>query len=140
MDKRLCLSLYKAVNEIRRFYSALLDQYHLTYTQYLVLSVLWEREHIPLKEVMTRLKLDSGTLSPLIKRLQNAGLVIKSRCAKDERVVLLTLTDKARQLHPLLTMVEQRVTNQSALTSTEYYKLIEMLETVANSLSSEITK
>lgn len=137
LDRQPCLTLYKAMNGIRRFYSELLNQYNVTYPQYLVLSVLWERDGIPLKEIMNRLNLDSGTLSPLMKRIQGAGFVVKSRCPNDDRVVLIQLTEKGKNLRPLLSDVHQRVANQADLTSAEYHMLIDMLDTVARKLSLE---
>jgi len=102
LDQQLCFALYSATNSITRLYRRLLDEYELTYPQYLVLLVLWEKDGIAIKEVMNQLKLDTGTLSPMIKRLQNAGLVKKERTSQDERIVRLYLTEKSKNLEPFI--------------------------------------
>lgn len=137
LDNQLCFALYSATNSITRLYRSLLDDYDLTYPQYLVLLVLWEKDGIAIKEVMKRLKLDSGTLSPIIKRLQTAGLVEKIRTDKDERIVRLLLTDKARKLEPLVARVQEKVACQTGLSSTEFFELLDRLNHLAASLNNK---
>jgi DNA-binding MarR family transcriptional regulator len=140
LDQQLCFALYSATNSITRLYRSLLDDYDLTYPQYLVLLVLWEKDNVAIKEVMKRLKLDSGTLSPIIKRLQNAGLVEKVRTDKDERIVRLMLTDKARQLEPAIAKVQDRVACQTGLSSSEFFELLDRLNQLASSLNQKEAK
>lgn len=140
LDKQLCFALYSATNSITRLYRSLLDDYDLTYPQYLVLLVLWEKDNVAIKEVMKRLKLDSGTLSPIIKRLQNAGLVEKVRTDKDERIVRLMLTDKARQLEPAIAKVQDKVACQTGLSSSEFFELLDRLNQLASSLNQKEAK
>lgn len=140
LDNQLCFALYSATNSITRLYRSLLDDYDLTYPQYLVLLVLWEKDNVAIKEVMKRLKLDSGTLSPIIKRLQNAGLVEKVRTDKDERIVRLMLTDKSRQLEPAIAKVQEKVACQTDLSSSEFFELLDRLNQLANSLNQKETK
>ncbi len=135
LDKQLCFALYSATNNITRLYRSLLDDYDLTYPQYLVLLVLWEKDGIAIKDVMQKLNLDSGTLSPIIKRLQSAGMVEKVRADKDERIVRLLLTDKARKLEPKIAKVQEKVACQTALSSTEFFELLAQLNTLADNLS-----
>lgn len=137
LDNQLCFALYSATNSITRLYRSLLDDYDLTYPQYLVLLVLWEKDGIAIKEVMKRLKLDSGTLSPIIKRLQNAGLVEKLRADKDERIVRLLLTDKARKLEPMIAQVQDKVACQTGLSSTEFFELLDRLNRLGTSLNNK---
>jgi DNA-binding MarR family transcriptional regulator len=99
LSDQLCFATYAAAHAFTRVYKPLLDPLGLTYPQYLVMLVLWERDDIPVKEIGERLFLDSGTLTPLLKRLQAAGLVERTRDAKDERQVRITLTAKGRDLH-----------------------------------------
>lgn len=139
LDKQLCFALYSATNSITRLYRSLLDDYDLTYPQYLVLLVLWEKDGIAIKEVMKRLKLDSGTLSPIIKRLQTAGLVEKIRSDKDERIVRLVLTDKARKLEPFIAQVQEKVACQTGLSSTQFFELLDRLNQLATSLNQKNT-
>lgn len=140
LDSQLCFALYTATNSITRLYRSLLDEYELTYPQYLVLLVLWEKDGIAIKEVMKRLKLDSGTLSPIIKRLQNAGLVNKERTDQDERIVRLYLTEKSKNLEPFIAQVQDKVACQTELSSEEFFELLDRLNKVATSLSQKDDK
>lgn len=134
LDKQLCFALYSATNNITRLYRSLLDEYDLTYPQYLVLLVLWEKDGVAIKEVMKRLNLDSGTLSPIIKRLQSAGMVDKVRADKDERIVRLLLTDRAKKLEPMIAKVQEKVACQTELSSTEFFELLDRLNQLAGNL------
>lgn len=98
VDEQLCFALYNATRAITRAYAPLLEPLGLTYPQYLVLLVLWERDGLPVKAVGQRLALDSGTLTPLLKRLEQQGLVERRRDAADERVVRIHLTTTGREL------------------------------------------
>ena len=105
LDNQICFAVYSAAHAFNRVYKPLLDRLGLTYPQYLVMLVLWERDGVPLKDIGERLFLDSGTLTPLLKRLETAGLVKRTRSTEDERQVLIALTaqgqvlkDKARSV------------------------------------------
>jgi DNA-binding MarR family transcriptional regulator len=99
LDEQLCFALYRASRAVIRAYAPLLAPLGLTYPQYLVLLVLWERDGLPVKDVGERLALDSGTLTPLLKRLAHQGLVERRRGEDDERVVRIHLTAAGRALH-----------------------------------------
>ena len=92
LDEQLCFALYAAQRAVTAAYRPLLDELGLTYPQYLVLLVLWERGETTVKELAAALRLDYGTLSPLLKRLEAAGLVRRERAAHDERSVLVACT------------------------------------------------
>jgi DNA-binding MarR family transcriptional regulator len=98
LDNQLCFALYAASRAVVQAYQPLLGPLGLTYPQYLVLLVLWEEADIPVKRLGERLRLDSGTLTPLLKRMETAGLVTRRRDAADERVVRIGLTDAGRAL------------------------------------------
>jgi DNA-binding MarR family transcriptional regulator len=98
LDEQLCFALYNASRALTRAYAPLLEPLGLTYPQYLVLLVLWERDGVPVKQVGERLALDSGTLTPLLKRLEQQGLVERRRGADDERLVRTHLTPTGRAL------------------------------------------
>ena len=98
LDDQLCFSIYAVGHAFTRFYKPLLDPLDLTYPQYLVLLTLWEADGLPLKAIGARLGLDSGTLTPLLKRMEAAGLLLRARDATDERQVLLRLTPKGKRL------------------------------------------
>ena len=98
LDNQLCFPLYAAAREVVRRYTPLLDGVGLTYTQYIVMMVLWEDEPVSVKELGARLRLDSGTLTPLLKKLEAKGLVVRERSTSDERKVLVSLTSQGRGL------------------------------------------
>jgi MarR family transcriptional regulator, organic hydroperoxide resistance regulator len=98
LDNQICFAIYSAAHAFNRVYKPLLDRLGLTYPQYLVMLALWERDGVPLKEIGERLFLDSGTLTPLLKRLEVAGLVKRSRSTQDERQVLIALTAQGQAL------------------------------------------
>jgi len=98
LDRLVCFALYAASRAVINAYRPLLDEVGLTYPQYLVLLVLWERGPQPVKALGTALHLDSGTLSPLLKRLETAGLVRRERQPGDERSVLIMLTPAGSEL------------------------------------------
>jgi len=98
LDGQLCFALYSANLAMGKLYRQLLTDLDLTYPQYLVMLVLWEGDGITVSELGDRLFLDSATLTPLLKRLQAAGLVQRTRGTRDERQVIVTLTDEGRAL------------------------------------------
>ncbi|MFY8139454.1 MAG: MarR family winged helix-turn-helix transcriptional regulator [Caulobacter sp.] len=98
LSNQLCFPIYAAANAIQKAYRPHLAPLGLTYPQYLVMLVLWERDGLSLGDIGRRLHLDSGTLTPLLKRLESAGMVTRRRAERDERVVLIALTDKGRAL------------------------------------------
>ncbi|SEI98131.1 transcriptional regulator, MarR family [Sphingomonas sp. OV641] len=98
LDRQVCFPLYAATNLINRLYTPVLRNLGLTYPQYLVLLVLWEEEPQTVGALGARLFLDSGTLTPLLKRMEGNGLLDRRRDAADERRVLITLTEKGRAL------------------------------------------
>src|SRR5215475_13579136 len=107
LDNQICFAVYSTAHAFNRVYKPLLDKLKLTYPQYLVMLVLWERDGVPVKDIGERLLLDSGTLTPLLKRLESAHLVKRTRSREDERQVLIALTpqgqalkDKARAVPP----------------------------------------
>ena len=98
LDHQLCFALYSASLSMTKYYKPLLDPLGLTYPQYLVMLVLWERDGVTVSQLGERLALDSGTLTPLLKRLEAADLVRRLRDTADERRVLLHLTPAGRAL------------------------------------------
>ncbi|MBQ6067582.1 MAG: MarR family transcriptional regulator [Clostridia bacterium] len=98
LKNQLCFPLYAAARNVTNLYTPLLSPLGLTYTQYLVFLVLWEQDGVTVGDIGEKLLLDNGTLSPLLKKLQQAGYIERRRSAEDERVVVITLTDKGRDL------------------------------------------
>ncbi len=98
LDNQLCFALYSTSLAMTKLYKPLLEALGLTYPQYLVMLVLWEGDGLTVSALGERLFLDSGTLTPLLKRLEQAGLLLRQRSAEDERRVLVSLTAEGRKL------------------------------------------
>ena len=98
LANQLCFPLYAAARHVTGLYTPWLKPLGLTYTQYIVFLVLWEKDGISVTEIGERLMLDNGTLSPLLKKMEQAGFVERRRCRRDDRVVEITLTEKGRAL------------------------------------------
>jgi DNA-binding MarR family transcriptional regulator len=98
LGNQICFAVYSTAHAFNRVYKPLLDRLGLTYPQYLVMLALWERDGVPVKDIGERLFLDSGTLTPLLKRLEAAQLVKRTRSTEDERQVLIALTPQGQAL------------------------------------------
>jgi DNA-binding MarR family transcriptional regulator len=98
LDNQLCFALYSTSLAMTKVYKPLLDDLGLTYPQYLVMLLLWEQDEVTVSALGERLYLDSGTLTPLLKRMQASGLLTRTRSVQDERRVLIALTEAGRQL------------------------------------------
>ncbi len=98
LANQLCFPLYAAARNVTGLYTPWLKPLGLTYTQYLVFLVLWEKDGISVTEIGEKLMLDNGTLSPLLKKMEQAGLLKRQRSCEDERVVVVTLTEEGRAL------------------------------------------
>ena len=98
LDQQLCFAVYSAAHALNRTYKPLLDPYGLTYPQYIALMTLWQQDGRTVKALGATLGLDSGTLSPLLKRLEASGYITRARDKADERQVLVTLTEKGRAM------------------------------------------
>ena len=109
LDQQLCFAVYAAAHAFTRFYKPRLDALGLTYPQYLVMMVLWEKDGLTVKGIGERLFLDSGTLTPLLKRLETAGLVTRRRDDIDERQVRIDLTGPGRALKATAASVPLKV-------------------------------
>ena len=114
LDNQICFAVYSTAHAFNRVYKPLLDRLGLTYPQYLVMLVLWERDDVPLKDIGEKLFLDSGTLTPLLKRLEAQGLVKRTRSTEDERQVLIALTPKGQALRDEARAVPQAILSNSA--------------------------
>lgn len=134
LDNQLCFPLYAAAREVMKLYKPVLDQYNLTYTQYIVMLVLWEDEKLTVKQIGQRLHLDSGTLTPVLKKLEAMGLIIKYRDKEDDRVVIVELTEKARALKEEIIGVPEQVICKVDLNKEELSHLKNLLEKLLKSL------
>ena len=98
LERQLCFAVYATAHAFTRAYKPILDRVGLTYPQYLVMLVLWEKSRLPVKTIGEQLDLDSGTLSPLLKRLEHNGLIVRTRDPKDERQVIVSLSEKGEAM------------------------------------------
>lgn len=119
LDNQLCFALYSASNAIVRAYRPLLDQLDLTYPQYLVMLVLWQQDGVSVKQLGEQLFLDSGTLTPLLKRLEVKGLLRRERSEQDERLRVLTLTEQGKALKKQAADTPLRMRDQLQLSDTQ---------------------
>ena len=137
LDSQLCFSLYAASIAVNRTYKPLLDKLGLTYPQYLVLSTLWEADGLPISAIAERLSLDSSTITPLVKRLEGAGFLNRRRNTKDERQVLVSLTDKGRKMQSKTACLTQTLLERSGLTVDQIVKLNRQVRGMRDALAGE---
>lgn len=135
LDQQVCFALYAASRAVIGLYRPLLGALGLTYPQYLVMLVLWEHGSTTVKELSGRLELDSGTLSPLLKRLATAGLVTRRRSSADERTVEVELTDAGSALRSRARTVPRKIAGATGLCDEELVALrsglLHLTETVS---------
>jgi DNA-binding MarR family transcriptional regulator len=137
LDGQLCFALYSANLAMHKLYRGLLKALDLTYPQYLVMLVLWERDRLTVSEIGERLFLDSATLTPLLKRLEAAGLVTRARASGDERQVVVALTGEGRKLRGKAEKVPEQVFCATACGLDELAALKRQLETLRGNLNPE---
>lgn len=119
LDQQLCFALYSASRAMTSAYRPVLDDLGLTYPQYLVLLILWEDDRSTVRHLGKRLQLDSGTLSPLLKRLESSGFVRRERSATDERSVEVALTDSGRNLESDVQCIPEMLLGATGLSENE---------------------
>ncbi len=127
LENQLCFPLYACAKEIVRKYGPLLEPYNLTYTQYIVMMVLWEREEITVSELGRIILLDSGTLTPVLKKLEANGYVQRTRRKDDERCVVASPTEKGWELQDRLADVPSKIGNCLNLEVEDAVKLQQLL-------------
>jgi len=137
LDNQLCFALYACSREITKLYKPYLDKINLTYTQYITLLVLWENDNITVKELGNKLHLDSGTLTPLLKKLENMKLVKRVRDTEDERNVYISLTDEGLQLKEQAKDIPLKLFCSTGLAPEEALSLKEKLKDLLISLSND---
>ena len=137
LDNQLCFPMYVVSKEITRRYLPLLKELDLTYTQYITLLALWENDHITVKELGERLYLDSGTLTPLLKKLESKGYISRNRSDKDERNLMIRVTEKGMNLREDALSVPQEVSKCVKLTKEEASFLYKILYKMIGSMEGE---
>jgi MarR family transcriptional regulator, organic hydroperoxide resistance regulator len=140
LDHQLCFALYASSLAMTKLYKPLLEPLGLTYPQYLVMLVLWERDGITVSDVGERLTLDSGTLTPLLKRLQTSGLLARTRDTEDERRVLVKLTAAGRALKSRAMKVPPQVACAAACPLDELAALTARLKQLRDDITEFSTR
>ena len=128
LNNQLCFALYSATHAITRTYRDALNKVGLTYTQYLVLLVLLEENRLSVGKIANKLKLDSATLTPLLKRIESAGLITRKRNMTDERIVELELTEKGFGLQHEISQIQKGVQCKTTLNKDEFETLKHSLD------------
>ncbi|QFK71406.1 MarR family transcriptional regulator [Pradoshia sp. D12] len=136
LNKQLCFVLYETTNEFTRLYSNVLKPFGLTYPQYLVLLSLWEQDQVPMKELGQKLNMGTGTLNPIISRMQQSGWLIKERSKTDERMMLISLQEKAyKQKNNIIDSIKSKI-EECGLEIEEYQALMEYVNKLNAKLKS----
>ena len=140
LANQICFPLYAAARNVTSLYTPYLKPLGLTYTQYIVFLVLWEKDGVPVSEIGERLMLDNGTLSPLLKKMEQAGYVTRRRSAEDDRVVLITLTEKGRVLQEAAKDIPRNVAGCIDLPPEKAHTLYTLLYELLNRQGYQQTK
>ena len=137
LDNQLCFALYVCSKEIIRKYTPLLEPLGLTYTSYITLLCLWEKDNVPVKELGSRLFLDSGTLTPLLKKMEAQGLVTRTRGGKDERTVFIQLTDDGKAMKEKCVNVPKQMMCQNILDMDKAGPLLATLHQIMHTMTEK---
>ncbi len=127
LENQLCFPLYACAKEVVRSYTPLLEPFGLTYTQYIAMMVLWEHKSITVKNLGQKLLLDSGTLTPMLKKMERNGWLCRTRSKEDERVVIVSITEQGEALHDRVAEVPVKMTGCVKLESEEAMQLYTLL-------------
>ena len=123
LGNQLCFPFYVIAKEIAGLYRPLLEELDMTYPQYLVMMVLWEHHRLTVKQIGEKLSLDSGTLTPLLKRLEAKSYIIRQRKIEDERVVEISLTDEGDRLQDKACLIPAKMNDRLNLSETDLQEL-----------------
>ena len=123
LGNQLCFPFYVIAKEIAGLYRPLLEELDMTYPQYLVMMVLWEHHRLTVKQIGEKLSLDSGTLTPLLKRLEAKSYIIRQRKIEDERVVEISLTDEGNRLQDKACLIPAKMNDRLNLSETDIQEL-----------------
>ena len=136
LDNQLCFALYSTSLAMTKLYKPLLEELGLTYPQYLAMLVLWEQDGLTVSELGERLYLDSGTLTPLLKRMETAGLLSRLRAVQDERRVHITLTAAGRKLKAKAAKIPGCIMSATQCSIPELVSLTQQVQSFRNRLTA----
>ena len=137
LSNQLCFPLYASGKEITRKYKPFLDKLDITYTQYIVLMVLWEKDHVSVKEIGEKLYLDSGTLTPLLNKLLLKGYISKKSLPRDNRELIISLTNKGLELKKEAYEIPPQIAKEVKLSPEEAKELYRLLYKVLEGFKDE---
>ncbi|MBB3592134.1 DNA-binding MarR family transcriptional regulator [Rhizobium sp. BK529] len=138
LEKQLCFAVYATAHAFTRAYKPILDRVGLTYPQYIVMLVLWEKAELPVKTIGEQLDLDSGTLSPLLKRLEQSGLIKRARDSRDERQVIVSLTPKGQAMKGEVNTIMSSIGEAIGCTLEEMGAMRDMLTRLRANLNASV--
>ena len=133
LENQLCFPLYAAARQVVGAYTPFLKPLGLTYTQYITMMILWEKHAVSVKELCQMLRLDTGTLTPMLKKMEEAGYLTRARKAEDERVVIVTISDQGMALKDHCMDIPKQVGKCVSLSPEEAYSLYQILYKILNS-------
>ena len=133
LENQLCFPLYACAKEIVRRYTPLLEPLGLTYTQYIAMMVMWEHKSISVRDMGKLLFLDSGTLTPMLKKMEKAGWIQRKRSESDERMVILTITTRGEELHDKAAEIPSKMARCVTLENDEALQLYSLLNKMMKS-------
>ena len=128
LENQLCFPLYACAKEVVRRYTPLLEPLGLTYTQYIAMMVMWEHKSISIKDMGKLLLLDSGTLTPMLKKMEKAGWIIRKRSEEDERMVIVSITERGEELQERAAEIPVKMAGCLTLESDEVMQLYTLLQ------------
>ena len=137
LENQLCFPLYAAARRVTGLYTPWLKELGITYTQYITFLVLWEKDGITVGEICERLMLDNGTVSPLLKKMESAGYITRTRSETDERSLMIRLTEEGAQLKDKAVIVPQKMKQCIGLTDSEGEDLCRLLMKVLANIEKE---
>lgn len=137
LKNQLCFPMYLCSKEIIRKYTPILDELDLTYTQYIVMMYFWEKDYSNLKEISKTLLLDSGTLTPLLKKLEAKGYIKRERSTKDERNLKITITEEGKQLQDKALSIPTKIAKCIDLNEEEQKVLYKIMYKILTNIETE---
>lgn len=135
IDNQFCFSVYALSKEITRLYKPFLKKINLTYTQYITMLVLWENDGLNVNEIGKRISLDSGTLTPLLKKLEEKGLLNRERQKNDERNLIVTLSEKGKELKEVALQIPVKLLEVININPEKVIELRDTLKKMNNEMS-----
>ena len=137
LGNQLCFPLYVIAKEITGLYRPLLDELDITYPQYLVMMVLWEHQRLTVNQIGEKLFLDSGTITPLLKRLEAKSYIVRQRKIEDERVVEISLTDEGERLQDKACLIPAKMNDRLDLSETDVQELKQAISKLLDKISKK---